>query len=432
LSPFEEAISITDKTIRYDWLNVQINDPIDNVRYSKGGLKLTNFENDGIFSRNDEANEVIFKSRATFLFEINAYTDVDIFDVWPDIDTNKEVSTRFLWFRQYPIWPLAPSVKTYGVTWREVDLGDTFRPYDYDLIQPISIDIAPDFADLDGQTFNGIPIRSADYIYQVKSVEVVDMRDGTVGDYADKYTDQDFKEVNVDFDQFLAQEPSNAEALKRVASYNLGYNPVRIKEDVTVQPEKIDSHPIGHTEINPISNTALIFNEMIVLRPKVTKDVQEFVIRYCALEYCSTYKTSTIYTGPVAYEKSRIRSVHVYNQFIHKEYKVNVNFLSTVQLSAEEYESFLADPYLKQGDWLWDEDLGGVTDVVVVANQPITSQLLEGIMSELFGFDGILTWIIIIIVAIVGIYIFIKVGIPLIRLRTSRKQKQVDAPRPKN
>jgi hypothetical protein len=437
LSPFEAAVEISDKTIRYDWLNIQINDPIDNVRYSKGGIKLTKFENDGIFQSNEVENIVIFKSRATFFFEINAYTDVDIHDVWPEIDTNKQEYSRFLWFRHYVIWPFVPTTNSYGVTWRTIDFGppETFNPNDFDLIQPISVDIAPDFADLDGQILNGIPIKSADFIYHVKSMEVVSVRDGTCGDYKDIYTDRDFKAANVDFDQFMEQAPTNHEALRRVESYGLGVVPGPIRDKVQIQQRKADTRIVTDIEINPISNAPLIFNEMIVLRPEITKSVEEFAVKDCAFEYAANTGTSTVFTGPLTHEKDRIRSVHIYNQFIHKEYKVEVVFLSTVQLDAEMYESFLGDPYLKMGDWLWDEEIGGVSDVVVVANQPITTQLIEGFMAQLgdlFGLGGILTWIIVIIVAIVGIYIFIKIGIPLIRLRTSRKQKKVDAPRPKN
>lgn len=414
----DDSVTISDKTIRYDWLNVQLeNDPSDLVEFSKGGLKLTEFENDGIFSRNDETRELVYKSRANFMFEINAYTDVDIFNVWPNINTHKQQLFLYLSHHWFYWFPWGESWQYYYVTAQTIDYGSTFLSHDYDFTLPISIDIAPDFANLDGTTINGINIRSADYLYQIKAVEVANVRDGTCGDYEDLYTDQSWDGVNVEMDQFVEDSITNEYALGRVAEYDLGVDPLDTR-DHTIQNSKIDTFPQGHTEIYPSSNQPVIFNEHIALRPEITESIQEFEVRDAGLVSDGLFGWDDVERNPSTKEVDRVRSAHVYNQFIHKEYKVSVNFLATIQLDAQMYESFLADPYLKLGDWLWDNELGGTTDVVVVPHDSGIEMFWAVLGDMLFGSGGWIILVIIIIVVIVVIYIFLKkFGMPLIKKR---------------
>ena len=261
-SPYDE-VTITDKTIRYDWLDVNLfNDPDDNVEFSKGGLKLTEFENEGIFSKDDLEHEIVYKSRATFKFEINAYTDCEIWDIYPGVDTDATMSFTYLTHHWFAWWPFGESWVIYNVHGQHVDLGNVYNPNSYDFDLPITIGIIPDFADLDGEMINGINIGSADYIYQIKVVSVDDVRDGQVGEYHDFYTDVDDPDrlASVDLDGFVDDAITNAFALGKVAEYGLGVDRLGTR-DITIQNKKIDTLVQGHQEVYGVSNTPITFNE---------------------------------------------------------------------------------------------------------------------------------------------------------------------------
>ena len=95
-------------------------------------------------------------------------------------------------------------------------------------------------------------------------------------------------------------------------------------------------------------------------------------------------------------------------------------FYATIPVTAELSQTILADPYLKRGDMVWDSDFTGVYEVTLAPTKgdPI-SNFFEWLGDLVFG-DFIGT-IILILIGIVGLYIFIKIGIPYIRMRQRRK-----------
>lgn len=401
--------------ITWDWLSANVyENPNDNLKHSIGGYDLKSFENLGIFSQSETG--IVFKSKAAFGFELNSFLNLNVENCYPDVNFNAIKNFNYLGVAY--TWGIIPlHAESYFITARSVDLGETFNDQHYTDPLQLTVDIVPTFKDFGGEYLNGVLINSVDHLYEIKAVVMDEVEHGLVGEYNDYYTDQSTKSGSVDAIKLEADDPGNTAARQGINDLNLGWETddiLDVRNDLTIQSDNWFSDPKGTTYMNS-GTGAFNFNVNFALRPEITYSEQTIHVRGACLIVDTLFNTYQLHGAATNYNAFRTRSIHVTAPFIHQEYEVTVYFLATVKLDFEQYESILNDPYFVRGDWLWNEEIGGTTDVTLVESDPL-DYIIDTLMP-------IIAFIVIVIIVILVIYILLKVGMPLLMFRLGQKSR---------
>jgi len=403
---FSYAQDTTDTgLIRYNWLDVQVTDSsTDRMQFAKGGYSLNEFQNLGIYQQTEDS--VIFKSRVGFSAVVMSYIDASITGAYKDIDLSHQQKDRFLYHEKWS-WLQFLGRDVYDATVYSIKLSDLTNRYHYSKQVPISVSIKPDFEGFGGQTLNGIEIKETQYAWEIKEVKVKDIISGECGSYQDEYTNQEVKEKQVSYKKMFDDTPDNKEAYDAVLEHDLGVFPGEYRK-VTIQNEIIDTTPAGTTYTNS-GPGAYIFSDLYTMRPRIEITKQQYEIRRAGIRTDYFWQLFQVLENPNTLQRSRIASVHLYNAFIRKTYEFEVNFLATVKMDAQEKETFLDNPYLRMGNWVWDAEFEGTDEVVLIdQNKSWWEQLWDNFFAHLFG--GILSWVLpLLIVLGIGVLIFFYV-----------------------
>jgi len=394
-----------------------LNDGSNKLGYSFGGEDLFSFENMGEIGRNLETNEVTYRARAKFGLEMSAWTKADFRDHYPQINLEKQTKVRFL---NYHLWgrtlfwiPILIKVHPYYATYNEIDFGNTFNRHNYDGNLPISLYIKDllRFANninVAGQTFS-VP----SLLGQITQVKVVGTRSGEVGTYTDRYTDvAGVKEGKVNF---VVVDDAVSSSATKVANWlneqNLGWQSSNDIGERTIQQSI--RNPISKGSILPDSisgDNKWTSNLPIHLQPGVTKSSQYIRVKSASIQYIQAAPTElNILLGPVVQTYQRDVSVHVYNQFLHYDLEISVDFAMTVRYVGKLSTSILEDPNLIISDMLWDTSIMGdsITTIGLTASEDIFSLILNTIIN--------------IVIFAVAILVVVKVVIPYFRRKALKR-----------
>lgn len=387
----DDSATITDKTVRYDWLDLTVGDnPKDRLFHTEGGYDLVEFENLGIVS--SDQGQTIYEAKATFQFELNSYLAATLDDVFIGIDKN---AVKNMWFIKEVGWGYTSTyfIECHTVSWDSINL-QKYLGY-----VPVRIDMNPNWKNLDKQTINGITVDTVDYVYQVKLVKSLGATKGSVGDYKDSYTDQQIQSGDVSIIRLSDNAPSSL--MNVINSANLGWTTNPITDVYGHQYGQLLYH--ASSEGKTFTNTrtgAYIMPMLLEMAPEIKEERQSVHIRRATWDTIGFDELSPVQS----YTDYFTRSVHVLNPYIHQEFQIEVYFLATINLNYELYESKLSDPYFHQGDWLWDVEIGGTTDVVLVQQDEL-QRVWDAIKSILFGW---VKYLIIGIIAFIAIIVFFK------------------------
>ncbi|MFX1502032.1 MAG: hypothetical protein ACFFDH_13800 [Promethearchaeota archaeon] len=414
-------------TIRADWLYIttgtfQDNSPHGyekNIKISSGGIDLLSFENLGIISYSDD--EVLYKARTEYGFEITAHTDSGFNDIYPYINLNKQFSEWFLKVSRKYCFDYETT--DYNVKWNSIDLGPK-NEHNYDGVIPVSVGIRDIIGNTGTISLNGQTFETPSYVADIVRTKVTSVRLGEVGGYEDQFIMNDVSEGTVHFqeldDDFTASE---SKIIAYLNTANLGWTAGSIQRGQTLQQAVVGGAQTGTEYSNPTSSDLYTFYLDTRLQPQVYEMVQYNTIRYAHVKYGAEWCWSGLWEvleGPAAKAApKRITAVHVDNQVIHWEFEVIVDYYATVESTAELTQAILDDPFLYQGDMVWDVGFTGDYDVEVTPTRYSIGDYFSGLFGGLFGNF----WTILIIIIVVGVvvYIFIKIGIPLIRRRIDRR-----------
>ena len=398
---------IGDQIIRYDWLTIEMaEDNAEHMKHNIGGMDLIDFDN--LESTVIGDNTFKFMVKIDFGYEINSYLSLDMDNVFPELDTNKMSS--YIPYAEISVVDIAESYTAWGkFRYNYVDLGEHVDN-DYDLNIPMIIGINPTFSALDGTTVNDITIKTSGYLHEVKSMNVVEAREGKCGDYNDLYTSQEEESGEVStftFDDDLSL--SQTAVINKIESLGLGWKTGMtseyLTEGITIQEWQTDSFTTGEDRTN-IGTGNLIYNYPIELQPEITYTRQRIDVRTGGFTFYPFSNVIAFVDATEDYDINRIISAHVNCPFVHLEYKTTVYLICNVELDAEMYESALDDPFFRKGDWIWDPIIESWDPVVVV---------LPTIFDDLDDWWDKWGWLVItIIVLTVGTYLFIQIGLPLI------------------
>jgi hypothetical protein len=430
------SIPEKETSISYDWLDVTVhdNDQNDELKFYSGGYDMINAENLG--SLNHGNGQYTFRYKATFGFEIYAYTSATIRDIWENMNVDAQQRYEFLKVKVYGAG--LDRVGTWGpyhVSFDHVELGNINRHH-YDVDVPIEVGLNPDFYNFAGETLGDIEIAGSDYVWKPKTLEVQNTETGKIGEYKDILTSQPTQEeqyVDIGRDHIGTNEETGKSKLQDwIASKNLGAYVVESNTYVEQSWIKDPGKPAGSVMTNTQTGSTT-FNDYIELRPEVTVTRNKVKKRAVSAKYNNFYDN---YWGANVVEQSSgeegmpyvTQKTHAQNYYIHKEYTTNIVFECNVEIANyEESESLLEKPAFEQGDWIWTAERGGTEELTLVSEPSAGTQIgeaigraiggfFEGIFGGLFsGTAGFVLLIIIILSVIIGIYLFIKVGLPLIR-----------------
>jgi len=260
----------------------------------------------------------------------------------------------------------------------------------------------------------------------VVRTRITEVDDGVVGTYEDIFTNvADVDSGSVTFqkleDDFSA---SQSKIIAYVDSSNLGWSGGSIEEGQTLQQSMVGGSQKGVEFHNPYISDSYEFQLSARIQPEVSKYSQYNDIRAAEVKYWTwgiwagdmdILVSPHTYTAP-----ERIVAVHTEYQFIHWEFEVDVEFVATVESTAELTQAILDDPLLRAGDMIWDVGFTGDYEVEIALQKRDPLDFFEDIFDDIFNllFGDIFSILMVIIIVGIGLYVFVKIGVPLIKKRT--------------
>ena len=434
--PIVNANENYEPTIKANWLYVQPSNFVDKspnswetkIQISSGGGDMWDFENLGMVSSSD--TEILYKSKATFGFEVTVHTNVDFRSVYPNINLAKHNIEHFFTINRAYFGYDTTTI--HNVEWNSIELG-AMRVHDYDGYVPITVGIRDILGNTGSISLNGEVFDTPAYTADVIKTTITSINSGEVGGYGDLFTNvNDVTEGKVTFtalgDDFSANERA---VIDYYNNRNLGWKAGDIEKGQTLQQSMIGGSQRGSEFTSAQSLSSYTFSLNTQLQPEVYEFVQYNDITSARILYYAwgffAGNIDTVYS-PATRQVKRIIGIHTINNFIHWEFEVEVEFYATVQSTAELTSAILNDPYLRAGDMVWDSSFTGDYKVdTILTQQDNVFDVIGEFFEDLFGsLSGIINFVIMIIIIAVGLYIFIKIGIPLISRRIKRGPKKKD------
>ena len=460
LVPFARAdVPSRFGTIDYTWIAVSV-DPFEDIHtndgqgrfyVSKGGYQLYSFTNEGIIGVDNATNTLYYRASAVFRFGINAYTLASITNAFPNIDLSARETKEYVEIYKYPSINIYPPPKfnnlkiiSAGVNYRTIDFDTTvanvpgepfknvnLKVHDYDGYLPITVQLHEDFGTIaELEIAEGLTLYNPKLIAEVKKVIVDVTREDVVGDYSDVYENEqsDFGEVSVyfpeDSDPSLGSGKRKADVTQTIKDLNLGSKLGEKYEGLTVLGGEtgqsfVRAEPPGVVFDNLQTTSSYSFDLPLRIKPAISYCAQDVNVRWAQIEwdyedFLANPAGVWVMKGPRTDTYQRYPSVHVTNRYVHQEFNVEVNFIASMQFDPILGGVILEDPFVRAGDFVWDESLMGTSDYTIVQYTPVQD-----------FFDMLLTTALPIILVIlligVGIYVFMKIGMPLLMFRMGQK-----------
>lgn len=452
-------------TVDYTWISISAGDFNDistddgQGRFftSTGGAQLISFTNEGYFGMVEQNGTIFYRASAVFRVGVNAFTLADIYDMFPNMEVDTIKTSEYVEIYKYPSENIYPppeynnlEIITACANYRTIDFDSTienaegqpftgiaFNEHDYWGSLPLTVSVQQDFgAFSDIQVSEGLTFSNPSLASEIKKVVVSTTREDVVGDYEDLYLggSESFGAVSLDFPEVTNPSIGSGDrkelATQEIADLNLGCKFLDLEEELTVTPPGktgqsfLAAEPVGVDWDNIQSTSSFTFNVPMRIKPEVTYARQDVETRWARLlwdyeDAIFSYAGVWVDSGPISQVSQRYPSVHVTNRYIHQEYDVEVNFIATMAFDPELGGHLLEDPFVMSGDFIWDESLFGTSDYTITQYTPVQDFIDNFITS-------FLPMIIIILVSIVGLYIFIKIGIPLIRYNIKKKDRKLN------
>ena len=433
ISSFVSAGEIADPVVNVDILSVQLGnfqdgttgDGSGKLKSATGGYDLLSFENMGVVSYSEGEKTIMYRARAKWGFEVNAWTECLYDDIFPFINILHETKYEFFTVvykkKNWIGVPFTTSVQRYYSKFREIDYGTTksqlpyiaipggsggffgeysvdvpnsYLKHDYDGNLPITVTIDPGYKfsgeiELAGQKFT-VPTLTSDII----NVKITYVRSGEVGSYEDRYTNyagitNGTVHIKVLDDEITKLSHGSEKIANWLNDKELGW---RLYKDVsqdpfqTIQQGLVSKGGVGTTFSDPSAYDEMTFGLPVHIQPEVWKDAQILEYNVGKVQYWTQSGTLKPYYGPVTETYQRDVSVHVQNYFVHYDLEMESDIFMTAQFEGALSESFLEDPNLVISDMIWDNSLLGAHKVDI------------GLKKEPQWWDWII-WLIIIAIA---------------------------------
>ncbi len=419
------AGNIGDKAfiINSDWLAVSVDEfngqPLDytgklgRLNIDVGGYGMTNFVNHGEIAFDAETETHVYMAEMNFPVSVVIYTDAMIDDVYPDHYTGTgdeewlALKTFRTWFFSYYQGDI--NYNTYDVTYSNIYTG-AIDTHEYDGNLRLKAIISPDLPIEEGGTItiNGAAFKVPNIRVFIESVDLIERTYGVADDPQNFYTDNDGV-IEVRKEDLMSLDfSSGSSGAKSQAGDGLDGNHATPYEGRTTARDKIrwagvhnrvryygvtytagqvgqayaSSPTVGSTwsrsdDLNDYDEV-FEFDSHIRIKPNIFYDMERFDVRHTYL-YVDRYKESFLpeyglcdIKDEYVKTKTRIIGLGVQNIFIKMKFNFKVTMLLAVQPTSEEGEKILEDPEVYQGDIIWDNSIGGITDAKASVAEPRT------------------------------------------------------------
>ena len=315
-----------------------------------------------------------------------------------------------MWVDKFDVnWNKGTNIAEYKVGYYAVDFNVRYN-HEYNGYFPITIGLK-DLKEGSGElvlgdyTFDMITIA-----YDVRTVKCTNRYDDTVGDYEDIYVSFNAVDEGSLSLVSVTEQTANKEVMDYInQEADIGWVKGNIGSPITLQNYKVGG--TGRTETCTLSSAGgdlSQFNLATILQPEITETRQYNTITWAKIwwDYDDLPFISPagmgFDAGPSTKDVPRRVSAKAINRFMHWELEGDFDLYTTVVIAGELSESELADPDFSQGDWVWDDTWQG--DIPTLPEDTTESDIL--------GIIWLFTWIIIIAFIV---YIFIQIGIPIIK-----------------
>jgi len=448
-----QTSSWTSVNIDNTWLKIEVGQYTDQTtndgegcfRITRGGVQLLEFDRGGLL-RVDNGDTLVYEKTAKFQFAVNTFTYVTINDAFPNknLDSTMDITYVDVWkyssenilgggYNNLRIIPGTIHVRTIDFDETVDDVEQQpfenvlMNVHDYQATIPISLSIAEDWT-AEEISFNGFTLTKPQLKSTIKQVVVSAARINTVGDYDDIYLGQDVQEGSVSVYAPDQQDPSlgsgdrKAELEKLIRDLDLGWD-YGVRTDGLIVLGGETGQSITYPEQKGVpfydidENTEEFeFNIYNRIKPEISYATQGIIVRHARLNWdyediIFSEAGVWVYDGPNTERYTRIPSVHVTNNFIHQEFEATVKILATVQFDPSLGGNILADPVIQTGDFIWDENTDGITDMDLVVYTPF-QDWVDGIIA---GAMPIIIIIAVIAVILIVMFLILK-SLPIILL----------------
>lgn len=420
--PFSVGVDTSDAIIIADDMYVTYGDFVDTSPDSRenklwwytGGKDLISFTNLGVSNTETTDEVLVYEAEVIFGFEMIMYTSVAFDNIYPDIEVENIVEAPFFGVGFIRLYPPAVWQNIYAVGYNDVILGEKV-PHDYTGSIPLTVG----FKEWTGKrplVVNGVEISTPWYTADISNVKTVNIRGGEVGSYEDIFVDSTgFREGTVDFTKTEDTPTDTSDTIDWLEGKNIGWTGSEKNYNTGIQEYVRTAPPIEKDNPDPAEVKDFSFNVPAQLRPEVYRIKNDIELRTAAIifeqQLLGDWKL-TVVSQPATRMVKRTVGVHVVNQFIYWDFTVKMIVYASVENSAELSESILSDPYLEMGDFIWDTGYVGAREIDIrIPDEP----------DWLEWWDEWGWLVILILVSVVGIYLFIQVGMPLILLKAKSK-----------
>lgn len=449
------SLSNKSTTITADWLSVQpdMSDIDNNFKFYKDQGLLTAF-NRGSEDHGD--GTITFRYEGIFDLKTILYSSFDVKDFYPNM---KEETLKYEIFNYEHIGIFLDQLEDtpYYQTFPSYNFGE-MTPHEFNGIIPLKMDLNPDFYNPEGEKIGDIVIGETNYAYKIKQLQVTNTSTGRVDKYKDIYSGAESdRSEPFDFDLQSSNDVPD-KFIDEVEEYEAG---AWRRDEITKTKQKGIADPVRHigTSIDNTEWGQYTFEFRANLEPQVTRtkeDVKRKRLKYQQHDSALAPDRYYTYEDSSPSEKTPYiqKSAHVYNYYIETDYTVKVLFETDMEIeNYEEDPAYLENPSFTTGDWYWNYDDGGYEGMSMPTERIDSDDFFDavvdffgdlgdavgGAIGSLFGGfigglfsgpGGFLLLIILIIATIIGIYLFIKIGLPFIRGYfggPSRAKEQLDS-----
>lgn len=427
-SPYGHSaeFDINTPIVEANWLYVDIGAFQDSsphewendIHFVSGGEDLISFDNLGVISYSE--NEILYGSKARFGFEVSAHTSVGVLDAFPNLDINAMVEIPYLWVSNVNWAGTCFANYRYDAKWKYAALG-SLHLHEYVGTAPVTVGIKPLSSTSGNLTLNGVTFDIPEYAVNVMQTEVMNVRDGEIGTYTPEFKNiADSQTIEVSF-AATKESPTSQPIIDYLNDHNIGVDATAIpRAGATYVQSEVGGDQIGATyhNPNPVENRFYTFGLGTNIVPDVYNYIQTVTVTQVSIgvHYPLLSDPYLVITyGPKETDYERIVGAYTQNYFMYWNLEVEVYFYATVQTTAALTEKILSDPYLKFGDWVWDTSIMGGKVDIIFETEPWWNRIFGGLINFII-------FIIVMVFVIIGLYIFIKIGIPAIRSRQRKKE----------
>lgn len=383
----------------------------DQYKTEISDLGVTEFTNHGIYGTTESS--IIYYATLTLNLKINAFSTFDI----KHLDSDSNIYYKDVTMNWASIWAFEEKTNsdTHSSYYPAVKFHDFQFDYIYTKLTGIQLDVK--YSGLEDRvlTFDNNNISAEIPKTECLFEKIISQgyHTGNIGEYNDVWeneqTEIKLTSEDVSSDKLPSLGDSTGDVLQQVLQMNLGVTTGLITEE-SYQKGEVSGLSYG-AAISLNSYESLSKSIPTLIKPAVKKYNQQINVRSATfwvdtkdtlfspakIDYQSLASTSTY---------QRCAGIHVENYYVQQDLNIQCKLFSNLVLDVPLTQTFLNDPEIQSGDFIWDLSITGDTgiDIAITSEPPFYEAFLDGI-KQMFGdfFNFFITIVIFIALIMISI-----------------------------